>query len=138
MSGFSRLTGLAAALAMVLAGAFAANAFDDKVPTAKEVMGKLNKGPKALTPSIEKALNAGTPDWETVKKQADEFVVLAEALGKNTPKKGEAESWKSLTDAYLANAQALAKAVDAKDHGAAVEVHAKLKSACMACHKAHK
>src|SRR5947209_16573397 len=74
-----------------------AGAQDDKVPDVKAIMGKLNKGPKALTSTLRKDLAAGEPDWDKVQNDAKEFSRLAEMMGKNEPPKGEKASWDKLT-----------------------------------------
>jgi hypothetical protein len=116
----------------------AVSAQDDKTPTIKEVMGKLTKGPKSLTPTIAKELNADEPTWDDIKKQSKEFCTFAEALGKNKAPKGDAKSWTKLTDAYNDSAKELAEAADKMDKKAALTAMKKLQGACMACHKAHK
>src|SRR5262245_32969286 len=97
----------------------------DKVPTIKEIMGKLNK-PGGLRPNLGQDLMADEPDWDEIQKQAKEFAALAAMLGKNTPPVGDAGSWQRLTAAYAADAAALDAAAKNKDLKATKAVHARL------------
>ncbi len=90
--------------------------------TTKEVMKKALKGPL-----LKKVAGGDASDEE--KKELYELLV---ALGKNTPKKGEADSWKTLTSA-------LEKASKAAVNGEADAGEKLTKAAnCKACHDVHK
>ena len=106
--------------------------------TIKDIMGKLNKGPTSLCPTLGKQLKENAPSWDSIQKEAKEFVGLAEALGKADPPKGEKGSWAALTKEYVANARSLDAAAQKKDGPAAVAAHGKLAGACATCHKAHR
>jgi hypothetical protein len=112
----------------------------DKAPTIKDVMGKLNKGPNAMTPTIGKDLKDDPPAWDDLQKETKDFVKCVEALGKNTPPKGEKDSWEKLTKAYLDNAKALEAATAKKDKKAAQDAYGRLAAPgnCKACHSEHK
>jgi hypothetical protein len=110
----------------------------DTSPSIKEIMGKLTKGPKSLTPVIGEALEAENPPWESLQQQTKEFVQLASAMGKNTPPKGHNASWEKLTSAYAEWASDLDEAVQAKNKADALEAHGKLAGSCMACHREHR
>ena len=97
----------------VMARAVAAD--DPKVPTSKEIMTKLNKGPDCLKAVLAKQLKADTQDWTLIQKESREFAEATAALGKNTPKKGDKDSWDKLTKAYATDAKALATAAEKKD-----------------------
>jgi len=84
--------------------------------TTKEIMAKAMKGG---------LLNKVTSGKATEADKAD-LIELFTALHDNTPKKGEADSWKSKTDALLA----AAKSGDNKALKSAAD--------CAGCHKAHK
>jgi hypothetical protein len=97
---------------------------DDAKPkyTIKDVMKKAMKGPL-----LKKVAGGGASDDE--KKELYEMLV---ALGKNEPKKGEAESWKTLT-------AALEKAGKAAIEGESDASKMLEKAAdCKACHTPHK
>jgi cytochrome c556 len=106
--------------------------------TVKEVMGKVNKGPTALFPTIRKGLNADAPDWPELQKQAKEISSLVDSLGKKEPPRGEKESWAKFTKAYAADAKTLADAAEKKDKDAMIGAHAKITKACTACHNMHR
>lgn len=106
--------------------------------TVKEIMGKVNKGPTALFPTVRKGLNADAPDWADVQKQAKEIADLAAALAKKEPPRGEKSTWAKFTKDYAADTKALADAALKKDRNATIAAHAKLTKACAACHNAHR
>ncbi len=90
--------------------------------TIKDVMKKAMKGPL-----LKKVAGGDASDEE--KKELYEMLV---ALGKNEPKKGEAENWKTLTTALEKAGKA---AVDGKaDAGEQLTKAAN----CKACHDVHK
>ncbi len=122
------------ALSMV---AFAGIAVAAEGLTAKDIMGKMNKGPNSALARL-KAEFKGAPDWDKVTATSKEVVELTEALGKASPKKGDADSWAKLTGAWVADAKALETA--AKDHNtkAAKAAFGKLGAACKSCHTSHK
>jgi len=124
---------------LVAAGFFVAAAMaQDKAPTIKEIMARLNK-PGGLYPAISKALKADAPDWDEIRLEAKTFVKLADALGKDAPPAGDAGSWAKLTKAYADHARVLEEAVDKKDRTAANAARAGLGGeACKTCHSAHK
>ncbi|MGH9677421.1 MAG: cytochrome C [Candidatus Acidiferrum sp.] len=127
--------GIAVVVAAILAGMTPAQ---DKTPTIKEIMTKLNK-PGAIYPSLSKELKAAAPDWDEIHSQVKTFAKLAAELGKNEPPKGDKSSWQKLTKAYADNAKALEKTAQKKDRSATQLALAKLGgAACGACHKSHK
>ncbi len=90
--------------------------------TTKDVMKKAMKGPL-----LKKVAGGEASDEE--KKELYEMLV---ALGQNEPKKGDAESWKTLTGALEKAGKA---AVDGDaDAGSKLEKAAN----CKACHTPHK
>jgi hypothetical protein len=126
------------ALALTFGLAAAAALAQDKVPTIKEIMARLNK-PGGLYPTVSRELKSDNVDWNELRQQAGSFAKLAAALGGNTPPTGEPESWARLTKAYADSARALDDAAGRKDHAAANAARARLGGeACKTCHKAHK
>lgn len=116
---------LACAIALVFVGVPTLAADDDdKEPkyTIKQVMKECFKGPL-----VKKVAGGKASDEE--KKKLHEMLV---AMSKNTPKKGDAESWKKLNAALVKAAKA---AVDGDEKASAM-----LKKAanCKACHSKHK
>lgn len=96
---------------------------DDKPEfTIKDVMAKSMKN--KLTEKVAKG--------EGTAEEKAELVKLFTALGKNKPPKGDAESWKTKTDALLA----AAKDVVAGKDGATGALGNAMK--CGACHGVHK
>ena len=106
--------------------------------SVKEIMGKLNKGPKSLTQLLRKELQAAQPPWEEIQNQTREYVTLTTDLCKCEPSKGDADSWAKLTKQYVDAAQALDGAAQKKDQAAAMAAHGRITRSCAACHRAHR
>jgi hypothetical protein len=132
----NRSVKICAILAVVATAGLAAAT--SKAMTTKEIMGKLNKGPNALTPTLRKELQATEPPWEEIQNQTREYVKLTTELGKCEPSKGNADSWAKLTKQYAETAQALDSAAQNKDKSAALAAHGRITRACAACHRAHR
>jgi cytochrome c556 len=122
-------------VAFVLAGSSPVSA-DDKTPSTEDIMKKLH-GKNGSHKLINKALDAG-PDWDTITKHAKIYADLAALLEKNKPEKGDAGSWKKLSQAYAKEAKALSDAAAKKDTNQVKEVFGKLKESCDACHENHR
>ncbi|MDR3634412.1 MAG: cytochrome c [Isosphaeraceae bacterium] len=131
---------LAGALAVVVAAVVAGRADADnaETPSIKQVMVKLHKGANAPVGKLKGELKGEKPNWDTIQKQTKEIVVLSAALAKNEPSKGDAASWKKLSDEYFQDAKALDDAAQAKDLAAAKTAHGRLSASCKACHSVHK
>ncbi len=123
---------------VLLITAAVASGAGEKTPTIKDVMGLNKGGPKSPLGQVKSKLAEASPDWAGLGKLSKEFVDLSAALGKNEPPKGDEGSWKKLTDAYHADAKALASAVKAEDKAAAEAAHKKLATSCKSCHSVHK
>jgi cytochrome c556 len=121
------------ALTVSVGGLIAA---DDKVPTVSEIMKVGHAGGKSLIAKTKAAVKA--EKWDEAKVPADALKVFGEALGKNKPEKGDAESWKKLADKYKASTAAAAAAVEKKDAKAVGEALGKIGTSCKECHDAHK
>lgn len=122
-------------VAVILATSTPASA-DDKNPTTEEIMKKLN-GKNGSHKLIGKALDAG-PDWDTITKHAKIYADLAALLEKNKPEKGDAASWKKLSEAYAKDAKTLSDAAAKKDTEKVKETFGKLKESCDTCHENHR
>jgi len=84
-------------------------------------------------------LKTKNPDWDDVLRDSEELRRLASALGKTTPAKGDAASWKNLSTAYADKARALEMAARDKNLGAARAAIARMgEPSCSACHKLHR
>jgi hypothetical protein len=106
--------------------------------TIKDIMGKAHKGTTSVLTVLGKELKAEEPGWADVQKQTKELLSLGEGLGKNTPPKGEKDSWSQLTAAYVKTARELDAAAQKKDKATAAAAQAKLAVSCKACHLAHR
>ena len=76
--------------------------------------------------------------WDEIQKETKEWVGVAETLGKQTPPKGTAESWKKQTDLYLANVKAVDAAAEKKDAAGVTKGLATIQASCGGCHGQHK
>ncbi len=118
------LTTLACTIAAVLIclPAWAADEDDKPKYEIKQIMKEAFKGP------LLKKVASGDASEEETEKLHEMLV----ALSKNTPKKGDAESWKKFTSELVKAGKA---AVEGKEDAGTM-----LKKAanCKACHKEHK
>ena len=128
------------AVVAVLVGTMAATipaGAQNKTLTIKDVMARLHKGPNCLRATLNKALNSDDPNWAEVQRQSKEFAELAEALTKNTPPKGDKDSWNKLSGQFATTAKAMDQAAHSKAKADVVAAWSKLGN-CKACHNAHK
>ncbi len=121
---------------MLAYGAATASPQDKDLPDIKEIMIKGHKGTDAYLGKIKTAVKG--EKWEDAQKYAKTLAVFGEALGKNKPAKGDADSWKTLTEKYATSTKALADAADKKDAKAANTALGAIGGSCGACHKVHK
>ncbi len=108
----------------------------DEVPDIKEIMGKGHKGTDAYMGKIKAAVKG--EKWEDAEKYAKTLAFFGENLGKNKQPKGDAESWKTLTEKYAATTKSLYEATEKKDAKAANTALGALGGSCGGCHKIHK
>jgi hypothetical protein len=115
-----------------------AGAQGDRVPSVKDVMKRLNGGPSCVGVTIDKDLKAESPNWNAVQNATKEYALLAAAVGKNDPPKGDKASWEKQTKGYAELAATLEAAAQKKDKSAAQTAYVKIVGACKACHNAHR
>lgn len=111
-----------------------AQAQEEKIKDVKGCMAFQNK----VRGDLGKQVKSKTPDWEAIQTQTKEWVGVAETLGKQTPPKGTAESWKKQTETYLKNVKAVDEAAEKKDSDAATKSLATVGASCGGCHSQHK
>jgi hypothetical protein len=114
------------------------NADEKKTPSIKEIMIKAHKTGTGLLPKIGKDLKAEQPDWDAIQKETQQLVELTACLEKNTPRKGDKDSWEKLCQSYVKGAKSLDDAAQAKDKPAAAGAQRKLAGSCVKCHEAHR
>lgn len=105
------------------------DAQDKKAKTIKEVMGVQ----KSSTGAITKAAKGG--QWDAAAKTAKSWLEAANDLGKQTPPKGDADSWKKHCEKYVETVGAVSAAIDKKDADGVTKA---LKLDCMGCHTSHR
>ncbi len=107
-------------------------------PVIKQVMVKIGRGPGSLSSQLNQELKQTPPPWDAIAPQAHEVATLAASIVKEEPKRGDKESWERLSAGFVATADELDKAAQAKDQAAATKAHAKLAGGCLECHRAHR
>lgn len=110
---------LAAVIAAMASAATAADVIGD-------VMKKYHKAPQGTDPVCKKASNGTASAAELA-----ELLQAYQTIAKESPPKGDAESWKSKTGALIAGVSKLQK--DPKDASAYKQA-----VSCKACHTVHK
>jgi cytochrome c556 len=108
---------------------------EGKTPTIKEIMKKV-PGKSGLCAQCKTAGDA--EKWEDAAKIATELKTLGEALGKNTPKKGDKGDWDKQAKTFSENMTAIAEATEKKDKKALEAAVKKFGGSCKNCHDAHK
>jgi hypothetical protein len=106
----------------------------DELPDIKTIMKKGHAKTDGYIALTKTAAKDGK--WDDAVKYAKTLEVFGEALGKNKPGKGDAESWKKLTDKYAAATKAALKGAEAKDAKAVNTALGMIN--CGECHKVHK
>jgi hypothetical protein len=120
------LTCVALAVAMVAGeGNTSAAQQDGPKYTIPEVMKKAHQGKMAL---LKKVTSGKASDAE-----CKDLLEMYQALAKNKPPQGDAESWKKKTDALVEGAKLY---VDGKKDDAVTKLNGA--SNCAGCHKVHK
>ena len=110
-------------------------AAEEKAVTAKQVM-KACTGKDGLCAKTVGAGKAG--NWEEAQKLGKEFKEYGATLANAKPKKGDAESWKTLTTKFAADSAAVAAAADKKDVKALLAAGGAFGGSCKGCHSVHK
>jgi cytochrome c556 len=108
---------------------------EGKTPTIKEIMKKV-PGKEGLCAKC-KAAGEGEK-WDDAAKYSKEMKELGEAMTKNTPKKGDKESWEKMSKTFSENMTAIADAADKHDKKALGDAVKKFQGSCKSCHDAHK
>jgi cytochrome c556 len=132
----SKWAGLAAAVAVCGLVGLSAGAYPDA--SIHDVMEQAHKPTKGLRALIGTEVAKPKPDWTEVQKMSKEYVMLAAALGKNDPPKGDKLSWKKMTSGFESAVKALDVAAGKKDANGVKAASKKIGDACMPCHKLHR
>src|SRR4051812_24118948 len=119
---------LAVLVAVALAVAYlgTATAKDDEIKDTKGCMAFQSKVKGDLTDQLK----SKTPAWDEIQKETKDWVGVAETLGKQTPPKGTAESWKKQTSLYLTNVKAIDAAAQKKDAPGTTKAIATVGNSC--------
>jgi cytochrome c556 len=123
----------AAALGVVYLGSAAA---DDEIKDIKGCMAFTKT--KVARDHLPAELKSASPDWDQIQRDTKQWVAVAETLGKQSPPRGTAQSWKRQTDKYLEHVKDINVAAQKKDAAAATKAVATLGMSCGGCHSQHK
>lgn len=107
---------------------------DEKLPDISEIMKKGHAKTDGYIAKIRES--AKDEKWEDANKYAKSLALLGEALGKNKPPKGEADSWEKLSKKYAENTKLVLKGTEDKDAKAVNKGLGGIN--CGECHKLHK
>lgn len=91
-----------------------------------------------LRHQINAEVSKDAPDWAGALKKSKEFQALCDQLTKQSPPKGDTDSWKTHTQTVLAEAKSLSECVEKKDQSKAKQSVKKINESCKACHDAHR
>ncbi len=128
---------LALALSVVVCGLNVRAADDDKVPTIKAIMKKVHGGKGGnLSSNVSAAVKA--KDFKKAAELTKEWATLAEALAKNTPRKGEADAFKMQAGTYAKTVKTLHEAAEKEEAKSASGALSKIGGSCKACHSVHR
>jgi|YNPBryunderm2012_1023409.scaffolds.fasta_scaffold34446_1 cytochrome c556 len=120
---------------VAVAGIASGLSAQDKGPSIKQIMKAMN-GPKGFVAKTVDAGKAG--NWDEAAKYGSKAAECAAALGKNTPKKGDAASWEMLTKKYAQVGADIEAAAKAKDLDKLQDAAKTFGAACKNCHSMHK
>jgi Cytochrome C' len=125
-------------LLVVAASMFVLSGIGAAVP-GDGIEGIMEKGFKkgGLRQQIDNEIKKDSPNWPDVEKKAGELKKLCDALCKEKPPRGEADSWKNLTEALTKNTKSLSDAAGRKDQANAKSFIAKINNSCKECHNRH-
>jgi cytochrome c556 len=123
------------ALALAVAFSTALAQKKDETPDIETIMEKAH-GKGGLRAQILAA--AKGEKWDDAKKASAEWTKLAEALAKNKPPQGEADSWKKETANYTKVIKSLSAAVKDKKADEVTKANKALQNTCASCHKVHR
>ena len=122
---------------LTLDGQFvAAEQKDDKLPDIKEIMKLAHGKTDGYMLKIGKAAKAAK--WDDAQKTAADMSITADALAKNKPSKGKADSWEKQTTKYSETVKSVVDATEKKDAKATADSLKAVGATCNACHSAHK
>ena len=110
---------------------------NDKELTGLTIKGFCKKAYGGTSISGQILQDATLKKWDDAALKSKELLELSKALGKLTPTKGTAESWKEQCDEVLARAKDIAQVVEKKDFTNVGKSYA-FYNKCGVCHTAHR
>lgn len=111
---------------------------NEKVPTAREIMRRIHKGPRNPFGAVKAQLSRSSPDWASVASAAEVIEKYGSELPKTRAPRGNRASFEKLAQAYASNTKMLKEAAEKKDLAEAREATENIGGSCKACHSAHR
>lgn len=111
---------------------------DGETPTARQIMMKVHKGPRALFNTVKAQLKGNSPDWPKVEELTGYIEKLASSLPETKPARGSRANYERLAKAYASNFKTLHEAAEKQDLAGARQTTQKIGGSCAACHRAHR
>lgn len=109
---------------------------DEKLPSISEIMKKAHGKTEGYLGKLKGQVKDGK--WDDAKKTAKDLVIVAEALAKNDPPKGDKESWEKLTKNYIKHSKSINEAAKKEEAKGVTDGLKALGGSCGDCHKAHR
>lgn len=91
-----------------------------------------------LRQQITIEVDKDSPNWELIQKKSKELTKCCTELCKQSPPKGDPESWKKLTEALADNVKKVDESINKKDQANAKLTLKKINGSCKTCHDAHR
>ncbi|MFM7845290.1 MAG: cytochrome c [Planctomycetota bacterium] len=110
----------------------------NQATSTHDIMEKIGEGPNSLTAQLDAAIKADPIVWEDLDKLLTEYTKLAGSMTSGRPPVGGTETWRPLTQNFVAKATAVQEAAKKKDKDATVAAFTQLTMTCAECHKSHK
>ncbi|HUR55385.1 MAG TPA: hypothetical protein VMZ71_14725 [Gemmataceae bacterium] len=109
---------------------------DEKLPDISEIMAKAHGKTDGYIAQLRTSVKGAK--WEDADKTAKDFTLIADALSKNKPPKGDAKSWETQTKKYIGQVKTVSDAVEKKDAKATIAGLDTIQKSCGGCHGPHK
>ena len=124
------------AVAVAGGGLSADDKKDEKLPDIGEIMKKAHGKTDGYLTKLKTAAKGGK--WDEAKSTAKDLTIVADALAKNEPPKGDKKSWEKLTKEYIATSKKIDEAAKKEDAKGVNDGVGKIGMSCGGCHKARK
>jgi cytochrome c556 len=108
----------------------------EELPSISDIMAKAHGKTDGYIAQLR--ANVKGEKWEDAGKLTKDFALVADALAKNKPPKGDAKSWETQTKKYIGQVKTVSDAVEKKDAKATTAGLDAIQKSCGGCHGPHK